>query len=161
MQAVSQNETHGYLVKEAHTVLDKELLQKSVSKNSVSAEVSQYSRIYRKLRSPKIAELAKLFECRGADFSYVTRAADDLRKKYNGDDVTYVVNRNINYTNVCYFKCQFCAFSKGKASENFVASHMTLVPRRSLDDAKRLGLAAPPRFACKVVSILTILAKHT
>jgi FO synthase len=36
----------------------------------------------------------------------------------NGDTVTYVVNRNINYTNVCYFKCQFCAFSKGKLSEN-------------------------------------------
>jgi FO synthase len=36
----------------------------------------------------------------------------------NGDTVSYVVNRNINYTNVCYFKCQFCAFSKGKQSEN-------------------------------------------
>jgi FO synthase len=36
----------------------------------------------------------------------------------NGDIVSYVVNRNINYTNVCYFKCQFCAFSKGKLSEN-------------------------------------------
>ena len=35
-----------------------------------------------------------------------------------GDTVTYVVNRNINYTNVCYFRCQFCAFSKGKRSEN-------------------------------------------
>ena len=35
-----------------------------------------------------------------------------------GPAVTYVVNRNINYTNVCYFRCQFCAFSKGKMSEN-------------------------------------------
>ncbi|MBK8288396.1 MAG: hypothetical protein IPK95_07000 [Cellvibrionales bacterium] len=41
-----------------------------------------------------------------------------MRKAINGDTVTYVVNRNINYTNVCYFKCQFCAFSKGKLSEN-------------------------------------------
>ena len=41
-----------------------------------------------------------------------------LRQRANGDDVTYVVNRNINYTNVCYFRCQFCAFSKGKLSEN-------------------------------------------
>ena len=98
--------------------LDKELLQKSVTKNSVSAEVRSILENIQKTAQPKIAELAKLFECRGADFSYVTRAADDLRKKYNGDDVTYVVNRNINYTNVCYFKCQFCAFSKGKASEN-------------------------------------------
>ena len=95
--------------------LDKELLQKSVTKSSVSAEVRSILENIQKTAQPKIAELAKLFECRGADFSYVTRAADDLRKKYNGDDVTYVVNRNINYTNVCYFKCQFCAFSKGLA----------------------------------------------
>jgi FO synthase len=48
----------------------------------------------------------------------VCGAADELRREVCGDDVTYVVNRNINYTNVCYFRCQFCAFSKGKLSEN-------------------------------------------
>ena len=46
------------------------------------------------------------------------RAADELRPRANGDVVSYVVTRNINYTNICYFKCQFCAFSKGKMSEN-------------------------------------------
>ncbi|MEC9223201.1 MAG: 5-amino-6-(D-ribitylamino)uracil--L-tyrosine 4-hydroxyphenyl transferase CofH, partial [Pseudomonadota bacterium] len=61
---------------------------------------------------------ARLFESRGNDFSFVTNRADSLRKQVNGDIVSYVVNRNINYTNVCYFKCQFCAFSKGKHSEN-------------------------------------------
>jgi FO synthase len=55
---------------------------------------------------------------RGDDFDAVCAAADALRRAVNGDTVTYVVNRNINYTNVCYFKCQFCAFSKGKLSEN-------------------------------------------
>ena len=45
-------------------------------------------------------------------------AADEVRKQVNGNVVSYVVNRNINYTNICYFKCQFCAFSKGKLSEN-------------------------------------------
>ena len=45
-------------------------------------------------------------------------AADRLRREVIGDTVTYVVNRNINYTNICYFRCQFCAFSKGKLSEN-------------------------------------------
>lgn len=44
----------------------------------------------------------------------VQAAADELRERACGDTVTYVVNRNINYTNVCTFKCQFCAFSKGK-----------------------------------------------
>ena len=98
--------------------LEKNLLQKSTSKSSVSAEVRSILKNIQKTSRPKIGELAALFQSRGADFSYIARTADDLRKKYNGDEVTYVVNRNINYTNVCYFKCQFCAFSKGKASEN-------------------------------------------
>jgi FO synthase len=64
------------------------------------------------------AEIARLFEVRGDDFSWLVRRADELRQQVNGDTVSYVVNRNINYTNVCYFKCQFCAFSKGKHSED-------------------------------------------
>ena len=63
-------------------------------------------------------EIATLLRSRGADFGAVIEAADTLRKKVSGDTVSYVVNRNINYTNVCYFKCQFCAFSKGSGSEN-------------------------------------------
>ncbi len=63
-------------------------------------------------------ETAYLFEARGDAFSAVAAAADALRQEVAGDTLTYVVNRNINYTNVCYFKCQFCAFSKGKLSEN-------------------------------------------
>jgi FO synthase len=64
------------------------------------------------------AELARLLQSRGPDFAYVCRAADALRQEVNGEVVTYVVNRNVNYTNVCSFKCQFCAFSKGKHSED-------------------------------------------
>ena len=64
------------------------------------------------------SEIEALFTARGDDLFAVVRAADALRREVNGDAVTYVVNRNINYTNVCYFKCQFCAFSKGKLSEN-------------------------------------------
>ncbi len=59
-----------------------------------------------------------LFHADGDDFDAVVKAADALRMEVAGDTVTYVVNRNINYTNVCYFRCQFCAFSKGKMSEN-------------------------------------------
>jgi len=55
-----------------------------------------------------------LFRARGTDFRAVTAAADALRREVCGDAVTYVVTRNINYTNVCYFRCGFCAFSKGK-----------------------------------------------
>lgn len=63
-------------------------------------------------------EITSLFESRGDDFAFVISAANELRKELTGNSVSYIVNRNINYTNVCYFKCQFCAFSKGKASEN-------------------------------------------
>ena len=63
-------------------------------------------------------EIIRLFQARGDDFSAVTQAADQLRREINGDTVSFVVNRNINYTNICYFKCQFCAFSKGKLAEN-------------------------------------------
>ena len=63
-------------------------------------------------------DIESLFKVRGSDFSAVIRAADVIREEQCGDTVSYVVNRNINYTNVCYFRCQFCAFSKGKMSEN-------------------------------------------
>jgi FO synthase len=59
-----------------------------------------------------------LFEARGADLGAVLTAADDLRREVCGDEVSYVVTRNVNYTNVCYFRCGFCAFSKGKLAAN-------------------------------------------
>ena len=64
------------------------------------------------------ADVVTLFRARGDDVEAICEAADALRREVNGDTVTYVVNRNINYTNVCYFKCQFCAFAKGKLSES-------------------------------------------
>jgi FO synthase len=63
-------------------------------------------------------ELTWLFDARGGDFAALVEAADDVRRTRVGDDVTFVVNRNINYTNVCTFKCRFCAFSKGPLSLN-------------------------------------------
>ena len=64
------------------------------------------------------SDIIRLFQSRGDDFTAVVQCADALRAQTNGNSVSYVVNRNINYTNICYFKCQFCAFSKGKLSEN-------------------------------------------
>ena len=58
------------------------------------------------------ARIVRLFEARGGEARAVCEAADRLRRERNGDAVSYVVNRNINYTNVCYFKCRFCAFSR-------------------------------------------------
>ncbi len=67
--------------------------------------------------SPK-TEIALLFTARGTELAELCRVADELRREVNGDEVTYVVNRNINYTNQCYFRCRFCAFSKGPKSLN-------------------------------------------
>jgi FO synthase len=63
-------------------------------------------------------EVARLFAARGEELHRVFAAADRLRREMNGDEVSYVVTRNVNYTNVCYFRCGFCAFSKGKLAEN-------------------------------------------
>ena len=63
-------------------------------------------------------QIVRMLKARGNDFTHICQTADRLRQKVAGDEVTYCVNRNINYTNICYFKCQFCAFSKGKMSEN-------------------------------------------
>ena len=63
-------------------------------------------------------ELVRLFRARGDERRRVFAAADRLRRDVCGDEVTYVVTRNIQYTNVCYFRCGFCAFSKGRLAAN-------------------------------------------
>src|SRR5437763_1021257 len=59
-----------------------------------------------------------LLSARGSALDAMLRAADALRREVCGDTVTYVVTRNVNYTNVCYFRCGFCAFSKGRLAAN-------------------------------------------
>jgi FO synthase len=63
-------------------------------------------------------ELVTLFSARGPEVAAVARLADEIRAATVGDEVTWVHNRNINYTNVCTFKCTFCGFSKGPLSLN-------------------------------------------
>ncbi|MGH7775472.1 MAG: 5-amino-6-(D-ribitylamino)uracil--L-tyrosine 4-hydroxyphenyl transferase CofH [Candidatus Binatia bacterium] len=64
-----------------------------------------------------VEEGTQLFDASGADLLIMTAVADYLRKKTVGDVVTYVVNRNINFTNVCVKSCGFCAFSRGHLAE--------------------------------------------
>ncbi len=63
-------------------------------------------------------EIQRLFTARDADYRHVTQAADALRQAVSGEVIRYVVNRNINYTNICYFRCRFCAFSKGRTHDD-------------------------------------------
>jgi FO synthase len=67
---------------------------------------------------PILDDIVSLFKARGTDIDRVTSAADNLRKQVSGHTVSYVVTRNINYTNICSYACNFCAFSKGRRSED-------------------------------------------
>lgn len=69
-------------------------------------------------QDPGAEELEALFAARGREVGAVAAAADEIRQRVVGDEVTFVVNRNINYTNVCTYKCTFCGFSKGPLSLN-------------------------------------------
>lgn len=64
------------------------------------------------------SEIEALFAARGSDVEHICDSADALRRGVQGDAVTFVVNRNINYTNICAYKCSFCAFSKGRGADN-------------------------------------------
>jgi len=89
----------------------------------------------------KEEQIVNLFEARGPDFKYLRDAADELRQDVVGDEITFVVNRNINYTNICYFHCTFCAFSKGKTSEGLRGKPYDIsleeITRRSQEAFKR------------------------
>jgi FO synthase len=92
------------------------------------------------------SEIVRLFAARGDDVEAVCDAADTLRRQVNGDTVNYVVTRNINYTNVCTFRCGFCAFSKGKASDAFRGRPYDL----ALDEVARRAREAWDRGATEV-----------
>ncbi len=74
--------------------------------------------------------IVRLFAARDGEAAETAAAADELRRSRNGDTVSYVVNRNINYTNVCHYGCRFCAFSKGRHSARLRG------PAYDLDDAE-------------------------
>lgn len=80
-------------------------------------------------------ELTHLFAVRGDEYQQLLQLADEARAESCGDTISYVVNRNINYTNLCTYKCSFCAFSKGKTHEDLRGApyvlDMTEVARRT------------------------------
>ena len=85
---------------------------------------------------------------RGRALEQVCRLADDLRRDAVGDEVTYVVNRNINFTNVCYVGCRFCAFAQRRTDADAYSLSLDEVA----DRARRRGSWAPPRSACRAAS---------
>jgi FO synthase len=79
-----------------------------------SSFVSAITKIVENPRSISRSEALTLFAADGPELELLVKAADEKRAELVGDDVTYVVNRNINFTNVCYTGCRFCAFAQRK-----------------------------------------------
>ena len=92
------------------------------------------------------AAITRLFAARGNEFHDICAAADELRASTVGDTVRYVVNRNINYTNICSYRCTFCAFSKGTHSKSLRGEPYDL----ALDEIERRVSEAWSRGATEV-----------
>ncbi|HEX4024587.1 MAG TPA: 7,8-didemethyl-8-hydroxy-5-deazariboflavin synthase CofG, partial [Steroidobacteraceae bacterium] len=90
--------------------------------------------------------IVRLFDAEGADLEALLQAADALRARTAGDVVTYVVNRNINYTNICLYHCGFCAFSKGRSADSLRGPGYNL----DLDEIARRTLEAAAAGATEV-----------
>ena len=88
------------------------------STGAVSGRIAEVLDGVRLGQDPGAEELETLFAARGREVGAVAALADEVRRRVVGDEVTFVVNRNINYTNVCTYKCTFCGFSKGPLSLN-------------------------------------------
>jgi FO synthase len=90
-------------------------------------------------------DIIRLFEADGSDFEQVVTVADSLRRETVGDTVTYAINRNINYTNICLYHCGFCAFSKGSSRSLRGAAY-----RLDLNEVGRRAAEARSRGATEV-----------
>ena len=68
--------------------------------------------------NPSAMNVQSLLETSENEFQYIVKYADEIKSQIHGSEISFVVNRNINYTNICSFKCNFCAFSKGKGHDD-------------------------------------------
>jgi FO synthase len=92
------------------------------------------------------SDIVRLFGAEGPDLDEVIATANQLRHESVGDTVTYVVNRNINYTNICFYHCGFCAFSKGRGSMDLRGPAYNL----ELDEVARRTVEAAAAGATEV-----------
>ena len=115
------------------------LVTGSTSSSNRLSDSSSRSRVHEIIDGHRVGqelghdEIVALFRARGRDVAFIADYANELREKAVGDVVTWVHNRNINYTNVCTFKCKFCGFSKGPLSLNLRGTPYLL----TLDDIAR------------------------
>lgn len=115
-----QTSSFDHLLRQADSLIAN-TLERALSEKEISAE-----------------EAARLFYAKGIDFHLIGIVADELRKRRVGDNVTYVINRNINFTNVCIKQCGFCAFSRDFREEEGYFLPTEEIVRRA-KEARDLG----------------------
>ncbi|MEK6877188.1 MAG: 5-amino-6-(D-ribitylamino)uracil--L-tyrosine 4-hydroxyphenyl transferase CofH, partial [Thermoproteota archaeon] len=115
-----QTSSFDHLLRQADSLIAN-TLERALSEKEISAE-----------------EAARLFYAKGIDFHLIGIVADELRKRRVGDNVTYVINRNINFTNVCIKQCGFCAFSRDFREEEGYFLPTEEIVRRA-KEARNLG----------------------
>ena len=113
---------------------------------SASGAVGRSLRAVRQGRELTEADVVALLAARAGDHDAVLRAADRLRRERVGETASYVVNRNINYTNICTYSCGFCAFSKGRSVASLRGPGYLL----DLDEVARRAVEARQRGATEV-----------
>ena len=127
----------------------RDILEKSLAGGEVSA-----------------TEGAILYGAKDVDVNFVGLVADELRRRVCGDIVTYVINRNINFTNVCVKRCLFCAFSRDFRTEQGYMLPVEEVARRAAQ-AQQFGATEvciqaglPPDMAPDLYEQICIAVKH-
>src|SRR5574342_232179 len=115
-----QTSSFDYLLRQSNPLIAA-TLDRALSEKEISAE-----------------EASRLFYAKGIDFHLIGLVADELRKRKVGDNVTYVINRNINFTNVCIKQCGFCAFSRDFREEEGYFLPIEEIVRRA-KEAREFG----------------------
>ena len=110
-----------------------------VFNNEADYKSKNFDNIFNKLEDGENInddDLTELFKTSGKYINRISEYANDLNLKVNGNKVTFVKNRNINYTNQCYYKCGFCGFSKGPKSLDLKEIPYSLEPQEVVNRAK-------------------------
>ena len=110
-----------------------------VFNNEADYKSKNFDSIFQKLQDGEHIndkDLTELFKTSGKYINRISEFANNLNLKVNGNKVTFVKNRNINYTNQCYYKCGFCGFSKGPKSLDLKEIPYSLEPKEVVNRAK-------------------------
>ncbi len=97
-------------------------------------------------KNPSLENIQELLEASNRDFQYIVNYANEKKFEIFGHDISFVVNRNINYTNICSYKCNFCAFSKGRGHDDLRGMPYNI----SHDEIARRTIEAIERGATEV-----------